>query len=260
MIRAIKAVSTERGRDPREFALFAFGGNGPLFACGMAEALGIKRIVVPPSAGLFSSFGLLYADVEHHYGRTFRRLLRKADLGRDRSCVGCARQRGDGAARRSRASPAPAPGCGGRRRCTTTARASSSSCRCPSGRSTRRWWPISRRPSAPSTRGPTAIAPGLRSRSSWSRSRWWARACARAPACPSASGPTPPGARTVGVRGKPISARRTAGWKRRCCGAPTLSAQCKGPLIVEEYDSTTLVPPGATASLDAGGNIVIEMG
>jgi N-methylhydantoinase A len=80
MIRAIKAVSTERGRDPREFALFAFGGNGPVFACGMAQALGIRRIVVPPSAGLFSSFGLLYADVEHHYSRTFRRLLRKSDL------------------------------------------------------------------------------------------------------------------------------------------------------------------------------------
>src|SRR5258707_744741 len=80
MIRAIKAVSTERGRDPREFALFAFGGNGPLFACGIASALGLTRIVVPPSAGLFSSFGLLYADVEHHYGRTFRRLLRQADL------------------------------------------------------------------------------------------------------------------------------------------------------------------------------------
>ena len=81
MIRAIKAVSTERGRDPREFALFAFGGNGPLFAAGMAAALGISRVVVPPSAGLFSSFGLLYADVEHHYARTFRRLLRRADLG-----------------------------------------------------------------------------------------------------------------------------------------------------------------------------------
>src|SRR5688572_23154330 len=80
MIRAIKAVSTERGRDPREFALFAFGGNGPVFACGMAQALGIRRIVVPPSAGLFSSFGLLYADVEHHYSRTFRRLLRRSDL------------------------------------------------------------------------------------------------------------------------------------------------------------------------------------
>src|SRR5882672_5889585 len=81
MIRAIKAVSTERGRDPRDFALFAFGGNGPVFACGMAAALGMKRILVPPSAGLFSSFGLLYADMEHHYARTFRRLLRKADLG-----------------------------------------------------------------------------------------------------------------------------------------------------------------------------------
>src|SRR5947209_6531948 len=76
MIRAIKAVSTERGRDPREFALFAFGGNAPLFAAGMAVAPGIARIVVPPSAGLFSSFGLLYADVEHHYSRTFPRLLR----------------------------------------------------------------------------------------------------------------------------------------------------------------------------------------
>jgi N-methylhydantoinase A len=80
MIRAIKAVSSERGRDPREFALFAFGGNGPLFACGMADALGITRVLVPPCAGVFSSFGLLYAEVEHHYARTFRRLLRKCDL------------------------------------------------------------------------------------------------------------------------------------------------------------------------------------
>ena len=79
MIRAIKAVSTERGRDPREYALFAFGGNGPLFAAGMAEALQMKRIVVPPSPGLFSAFGLLYADVEHHYSRTFRRLLGSVD-------------------------------------------------------------------------------------------------------------------------------------------------------------------------------------
>jgi N-methylhydantoinase A len=79
MIRAIKAVSTERGRDPRDYALFAFGGNGPLFAAGMAEALHMKRIVVPPSPGVFSAFGLLYADVEHHYSRTFRRLLRNVD-------------------------------------------------------------------------------------------------------------------------------------------------------------------------------------
>jgi N-methylhydantoinase A len=80
MMRAIKAVSTERGRDPRAYALFAFGGNGPLFAVGIAEALQMRRIVVPPSPGLFSAFGLLYADVEHHYSRTFRRLLDRVDV------------------------------------------------------------------------------------------------------------------------------------------------------------------------------------
>ncbi len=81
MIRAIKSVSTERGRDPREYALFAFGGSGPIFSAGMARELRMKRIMVPPSPGLFSSFGLLYADVEHHYSRTFQHLLRKIDLG-----------------------------------------------------------------------------------------------------------------------------------------------------------------------------------
>jgi len=55
MIRAIKAVSSERGRDPREYALVAFGGNGPLFAVAMARALSIRRVLIPPSAGVFSS-------------------------------------------------------------------------------------------------------------------------------------------------------------------------------------------------------------
>ncbi|MBM3222699.1 MAG: hydantoinase/oxoprolinase family protein, partial [Candidatus Tectomicrobia bacterium] len=76
-----RAVSTERGRDPRAYTLFAFGGNGPLFAAGMAEALQMQRVIIPPSPGLFSSFGLLYADVEHHYSRTFRRLLSKVNPG-----------------------------------------------------------------------------------------------------------------------------------------------------------------------------------
>ena len=80
MIRAIRAVSIERGRDPRDYALCAFGGNGPVFACAMARELGMTRILVPPAPGLFSAFGLLYGDVEHHYGRSFRRLLRQLDL------------------------------------------------------------------------------------------------------------------------------------------------------------------------------------
>ncbi|MEM7253582.1 MAG: hydantoinase/oxoprolinase family protein [Pseudomonadota bacterium] len=79
MIRAIRAVSSERGRDPRQYTMFAFGGNGPLFACSMASALQMSRVVVPPAPGLFSSFGLLYADVEHHVSRTLRRVLSEAD-------------------------------------------------------------------------------------------------------------------------------------------------------------------------------------
>ena len=75
MIRAIRAVSSERGRDPRRYAMVPFGGNGPLFAAGMARELKMKQIVVPPSPGLFSSFGLLYADVEHHYSRTVQRVV-----------------------------------------------------------------------------------------------------------------------------------------------------------------------------------------
>ena len=79
MIRAIRAVSTERGRDPRGHTLVAFGGNGPVFGAAMAQALDIGRVVVPPAPGLFSSFGLLTADVEHHLSRTFRALLRDLD-------------------------------------------------------------------------------------------------------------------------------------------------------------------------------------
>jgi N-methylhydantoinase A len=79
MIRAIRSISSERGRDPRDYDLFAFGGNGPLFAAGMAQALGMKKIVIPPSPGLFSSFGLLYGDVEHHFSRSLMCVLRATD-------------------------------------------------------------------------------------------------------------------------------------------------------------------------------------
>jgi N-methylhydantoinase A len=79
MIRALKAVSSERGRDPRDYALVAFGGNGPIFAAGMAQEIGIKQVLIPASAGVFSSFGLLYAEVEYYFTRTRKLLLRGAD-------------------------------------------------------------------------------------------------------------------------------------------------------------------------------------
>lgn len=65
-MRALRAVSTERGRDPRDFALMAFGGAGPIHAAGLARELAIDQIVVPPLPGVFSALGLLCSGVEHH--------------------------------------------------------------------------------------------------------------------------------------------------------------------------------------------------
>ena len=65
MIRAVKAVSTFRGRDPREFSLFAFGGNGPVVSMEIARELEMPRLLIPPSPGVFSAFGLLLSETEH---------------------------------------------------------------------------------------------------------------------------------------------------------------------------------------------------
>ena len=75
MARALRAVSSERGRDPRRFVLFSFGGGGPVHAAGLAEMLDISRMVVPPFPGVFSSFGLLLANVEHHFVRTYFKIF-----------------------------------------------------------------------------------------------------------------------------------------------------------------------------------------
>ena len=76
MIRAIKSVSVQRGRDPRDFTLIAFGGSGPVHAVGIARELGIKRVVVPPRPGVFSAVGLLEARLEFHAKKTFLRRTR----------------------------------------------------------------------------------------------------------------------------------------------------------------------------------------
>jgi N-methylhydantoinase A len=67
MMRAIRAVTTERGRDPREFSLIAFGGAGPIHAAELASSLGIGRVYVPLFPGLFSALGLLLADLRYDY-------------------------------------------------------------------------------------------------------------------------------------------------------------------------------------------------
>jgi N-methylhydantoinase A len=95
MMRAIRAVSVERGRDPRQFALLAFGGNGPLFAAAIAAELGITRVIIPPLPGVFSAFGLLVADTEHHATQSLRMRLDQADDAHIRSVLDALTATGD---------------------------------------------------------------------------------------------------------------------------------------------------------------------
>ncbi len=74
-MRAIQLVSTERGRDPRDYALLPFGGAGPLLAAEIAEELGIREILVPPNPGVISALGLRSADYVRVYGTTRRMRL-----------------------------------------------------------------------------------------------------------------------------------------------------------------------------------------
>lgn len=67
MTRAVKAVSTYRGRDPRGYTLVAFGGNGPVVAVELAITLGMKMVLIPPASGVFSAVGLLVSKVEHEF-------------------------------------------------------------------------------------------------------------------------------------------------------------------------------------------------
>ncbi|MBL8691177.1 MAG: hydantoinase/oxoprolinase family protein [Rhodospirillaceae bacterium] len=257
MIRAIKAVSTERGRDPREFALFAFGGNGPLFAAGMAKSLGMSRVVVPPSAGLFSSFGLLYADVEHHYARTFRRLLRKADLGEiEDAWTELARQALDqlasegftGSRARLRRSASlhyhgqsyelvvPMPD-------GPIDQAMVAHLEEGFGREHEKTYGHRAGPEEPvELVAMQVIGFGLRD---------GAGVPERVRSTRAEPEPPPP---------RPAYFGPESGWvETPVLRRSDLAAGKAGPLIVEEYDATCVVPPGARASLDAAGNIVIDL-
>jgi N-methylhydantoinase A len=256
MIRAIKAVSSERGRDPRAFALFAFGGNGPLFACGMAQALGMQRVVVPPCAGLFSSFGLLYADVEHHYSRTFRRLLRRCDLGEvERAWAALSRQAAEQLAAQGFS--------GGRAALRRYAalhyqgQTYELSVPVPDGAIDRET--VARLEEAfgqehEKTYGHRAgpdepvelvtiqvVGQGI-------------RAGTGVPQRVLSSRPEPPA-------GPPRQAYfgAQAGWLHTpVVGRSALASAREGPLIVEEYDATCVIAPGWRGSLDSGGNLLLD--
>ena len=255
MMRAIRAVSVERGRDPRDFALLAFGGNGPLFAAAIAAELGIGRVIVPPLPGLFSAFGLLVADTEHHASRSLRTRVDTADPARLRETL---RELQDAAATQLAADGFPPA----RRQIRRSASARYV------GQSTELAVELPDGDAA----AVLAALPGLFAEE---HARVYgfrapadepvelvglgiiARGIPDAPRLPAKIAPLAtraPATRSAWLDGP--------GWTtlpvidRAALGPGALA----GPLIVQEYDATCLVPPAATAALDGFGNIVLTLG
>lgn len=80
MVNALKLISVNRGHDPRDFALMAFGGGGAMHACALARELNARKVIIPPLAGVFSAFGMLMIDLRRDYIRTHRLDLSEAGI------------------------------------------------------------------------------------------------------------------------------------------------------------------------------------
>ena len=133
MTRALRSVSSEKGRDPRDFALIAYGGAGPIHAAGLAEDLGMRTVLVPAVAGLFSAVGLLFARPGVPRGADVPPGRRRRRPGGGRSAL----RRDGGQARRARSQGAPRSSGRGRPTSATAARAGRSRSASRPARSTR---------------------------------------------------------------------------------------------------------------------------
>jgi len=256
MARAVRAVTIERGRDPQEFTLIAFGGNGPLFAAEMARSLEIATVLVPPAPGVWSAFGLLEAEVEHHLVRTFLRPLAGLDP-RDLASTLASLEREAQAL-------LDAQGYGGNVEIERSADLKYQ------GQSYELSVPLG--PGAGGAETITALAEAFGKE----HERTYGhkaegdpiqivnlRLTARVRRGPEARDGTRlvPGARmTAGAREAYFGASHGV-LRTPVIGRQDLDATARlGPLLVDEYDATTLVPPGGSAHLDAHGNIVIHTG
>ena len=254
MMRAIRAVTVERGRDARAFSLVAFGGNGPLFAAGIAAELGIGTVIVPPMPGLFSAFGLLLADTEHHATRSLRVRLGTADPARLQAALDLLLAEG-----RARLTADRFPPERQELRLGAMARyvgqSSEIAVDFPLGDAAQLLATLPEAFAAEHQRTYGFRAPPDEPVELTALSLI-ARGIPSAPRLPAGIAPA----------AAPVPARRpawfaAAGWvdtpvsdRAGLTGVPR-----QGPLIVQEYDATCLVPPGAAAALDGFGNIVMSL-
>ena len=258
MAQAIRTLTVEKGIEPRDFALVAFGGAGPMHAVFLARELGIAEVLVPRFPGAFSAWGMLETEVRKDTSRAYFAPLAEVDgdelaaLLAEHEAEGLAGLADEGiapSARRVRACARPPlqrPGVhadhrAGRRATSRAVRASRRRSRAASTRRTR---------SASAT--PTPV---LRSR----RSR-----CARPR---SASSDARSRRRWRTARRRPEPARRPVVFDRTAHDAAAIhrddlghGAVVDGPAVISEQTATTVVPPGARATVDAIGTLVIEAG
>jgi N-methylhydantoinase A len=248
MVRAVKAVTTYRGRDPREFALYAFGGNGPLVGAIVADLLQIERVVVPPHPGVFSAYGLMHADVEHESVAAFLVRLRATTPAKMDERLAAlekallARMAGEGHPREriELLQFADLRYTGQAHEITT-----------PVHREERDFVRLARAfgDEHERTYGHQAEAEEVECVA--------LRVVARVASelRPGKSVPRPSGA--AGKRDAFFGPRQGL-LPTSVLGRANLATPRRGPLIVEEYDSTCVVPPGWSATLDAQGNLVLS--
>ena len=254
MMRAVKAVSTYRGRDPRDFALFAFGGNGPVVAAAIADLLEMTTVVVPPNPGVFSAYGLLLSDIEQEAARSHLALLSGTGPA---ALDALFRELESGLAADMAAESYGAGGYTLRRVAELRYE----------GQAHELAVPVSAGPDGLPDIAAMAAAFGDEHERTYGHRadaeavesvtlRAVATVAVEKPAPqPTAGGGAAAGTRVAffgaaaGRRTAPVLARSGLAARRRA-----------GPLIVEEYDATCVVPPGWTARLDAAQNIVLEKG
>ncbi len=105
MAQALRIVSVERGHDPQEFSLIAFGGAGPVHAASLAEELQIPEVIVPPAPGAFSALGLVASDLRRDWSRTLYADLASIDPARVAQVIGAMEQAGREMLRSARVPP-----------------------------------------------------------------------------------------------------------------------------------------------------------
>jgi N-methylhydantoinase A len=254
MMRAIRAVSSERGRDLRECTLIVFGGNGPVHAADMARTLGISRAIIPRGSGVFSALGLLRAHMERHFVESCRLRIETLDGSTVASVFDTLATR----ATKELARDGWSLGDVELHRIADLRY---------HGQSFELQIPVPD-VSQPAALEELASAFHREHKRTYGHShdsdiieivnaRIRARVTVPSPTLPSLAAEARSG---TAMKRHAYFGARIGLLETPIAGRANMTGTVAGPLIIEEYDTTIIVPPGTSASLDALGNVVLDVG